>query len=199
MATTAQTSPAAKPKSKGKPSLKKEKIFHPESRKAGQLARTALRKAKLADAQTKRTRKNAATVDKFTFFFHAIPPEAECMSLPELHALVRDVWLTRHDEELEQERAARRKGRPQSARELALEQTKQLEAEEYRTGIEVPDLTHPTNVALFRRWDASEAAYIDLLRFVRINSERLDQAVVSRVGKHASLTKKDDAQMDTSA
>lgn len=51
---------APKPKSKAKQPAKKEKIFHPESRKAGQLARTQLRKAKLADADTKRHRKNSA-------------------------------------------------------------------------------------------------------------------------------------------
>lgn len=75
------------------------------------------------------------SVDKYVFFFHAIPPEAESITLDELHELVRDVWLTRHDPEIEQERAARRKGRPQSAREFALEQIKQQELEEYRTGI----------------------------------------------------------------
>jgi Translation machinery-associated protein 16 len=33
---------------------KREKVFHPESRKAGQLARTQLRKSKLADQASKR-------------------------------------------------------------------------------------------------------------------------------------------------
>ncbi|KZV93142.1 hypothetical protein EXIGLDRAFT_768366 [Exidia glandulosa HHB12029] len=202
VAATASPTAAAsgtKPKPKKQPA-KKEKIFHPESRKAGQLARTQLRKSKLADAKTKRGRKNLALVDKYVFFFHAIPPEAESITLDQLHELVRDVWLTRHDPEIEQERAARRKGRPQSAREFALEQIKQQELEEYRTGIEVPDLTHPANVAVFRRWDEMEAAYIDLLRFIRISSEKPDLLVVSRPGKHASLKQKaDDSVMDTSA
>lgn len=65
---------------------------------------------------------------------------------------------------------------------------------------EVPDLTHPANVAVFRRWDEMEAAYIDLLRFLRISSEKPDLLVVSRPGKHASLKQKaDDSVMDTSA
>ena len=56
-------------------------------------------------------------------------------TLPELHELVVDVWLTRHDAELEEERAARRKGRPKSTKECKLEDIKLREAEEYRTGL----------------------------------------------------------------
>ena len=55
------------------------------------------------------------------------------LTLPELHELVSDVWLPRHNAELEEERAARRKGRPKSTREEKLEQVKLLEAEEYCT------------------------------------------------------------------
>jgi translation machinery-associated protein 16 len=57
------------------------------------------------------------------------------LTLSELHELVADIWLTRHDEELEEERAARRKGRPKSTKEQKLEQVQLREAEEYRTGM----------------------------------------------------------------
>lgn len=63
--------------------------------------------------------------------------------MPELHELVADVWLTRHDAELEEERAARRKGRPKSTKECKLEELKLREAEEYRTGLGESHLTHP--------------------------------------------------------
>lgn len=49
------------------------------------------------------------------------------------------------------------------------------------------DLTHFANVKLFRQWDQTEVAYIDLLRFIRISSERPEVAVVSRPGKHLTL------------
>lgn len=71
--------------------------------------------------------------DVYGFFYHAMPEEGE-LTLEELHAIVRDVWLTRHDEELEEERAARRKGRPKSVKEVKLEDIKLREAEDYRTG-----------------------------------------------------------------
>lgn len=52
---------------------------------------------------------------------------------------------------------------------------------------EVIDLTHEDNVALFRKWDQKEVAYIDLLRFIRIFSGEPDRFVVSRPGKHVTL------------
>ncbi|KAI6042095.1 hypothetical protein EDC04DRAFT_2663828 [Pisolithus marmoratus] len=141
-------------------STKKAKVFHPDSRKAAQLARTQLRKNKLSDARSP---------DVYGFFYHSLPPEG-VLSLQELHSLVRDVWLTRHDHELEEERSARRKGRPKSTKEVKLEEIKLRESEEYRTGMEVLDLTHTANVELFRKWDQTEAAYVQMLRFIRITS-----------------------------
>ncbi|KAN0092615.1 Protein of unknown function (DUF2962) domain containing protein [Tylopilus felleus] len=167
-------------------STKKEKIFHPDSRKAAQLTRTHLRKSKLAEATVKRSKKHAQQVDVYGFFYHALPPVG-VLTLEELHAVVWDVWLTRHDDELGQERSARRKGRPKSTREAKLEEIKLRETEEYRTGIEVPDLTHEPTVELFRKWDQKEVAYVRLLRSIRISSSNPGATVVSNQGKHHSL------------
>jgi translation machinery-associated protein 16 len=132
--------------------VKKEKLFHPSSRKAGQLARKSLRNGKLGNQSSKRSQKHNAqgkcrrarpacalldlhiSVDVYGFFFHALPEEG-VLPLEELHGLIRDVWLARHDEQLEQEKASRRKGRPKSLKESKLEDIKLIEAEEYRTGI----------------------------------------------------------------
>jgi Translation machinery-associated protein 16 len=84
-----------------------------------------------------------SAADFFGFFFHAIPELHEgegsaasaVLTLSELHDLIANVWLTRHDAELEAEREARRKGRPKSTKEQKLEETKLREAEEYRTGM----------------------------------------------------------------
>lgn len=73
-------------------------------------------------------------MDKFVFFYHAIPPEAEAISLEELHIIVRDIWLKRHDEDLAQEKAVRRKGRPKTSKQMHLEEVILQEEEEYRTG-----------------------------------------------------------------
>lgn len=145
-------------------------------------------------------------MDILNFFYTTIPPEG-VLSLEELHLIVRDIWLRRHDEELEIEKAARRKGRPKSTREQKLEETMLREEEVYRTGmgeslallpekfsihalLEIPDLTHEVNVQLFREWDQKEAGYLQLLRFIRISGTTSDTAAVSRSGTHPMLMSK---------
>ncbi|TFK39988.1 translation machinery-associated protein 16, partial [Crucibulum laeve] len=171
---------------KAAPAPKKEKVFHPSSRKAGQFARHALRKGKLGNLASKRGQKHNSLVDVYGFFYHAMPEEG-VLTLEELHNIIREVWLTRFDDELEEERAARRKGRPKSAREVKLEDMRLREAEIYRTGMEVIDLTHAPTVEIFRRWDQKEVAFIGLLRFIRIFSTEPEVAIVSRPGTHQSI------------
>jgi len=126
-----------------------------------------------------------------------MPPEG-VLSLEDLHTIIRDIWLTRFDADIEDEKKSRRKGRPKSVKEQKLEELKLRETEEYRTGMEVIDLTDPLNVELFRRWDQKEVAFMQELRFIRISSDAPELVVVSRPGKHASLVeaKKNDARQD---
>jgi len=155
------------------------------------LARTQFRKSKLTEASAKRHKKASSQIDVYGFFYHAIPPEGGVLTLEELHDIIASVWLRRHDAELEAERTARRKGRHKSAKEMKLEEIKLREAEEYRTGMEVVDLTHPPTVELFRRWDQIELAYIQMLRFIRISSSSPIESVISKPGKHHSLLDSD--------
>lgn len=55
--------------------------------------------------------------------------------------------------------------------------------------VEVVDLTDAANVALFRKWDQKDSAYIQQLRFIRISSAQPDVFTVSRYGQHFSLSK----------
>ncbi|THU97744.1 hypothetical protein K435DRAFT_777827 [Dendrothele bispora CBS 962.96] len=165
---------------------KKEKIFHPQSRKADQLVRKSIRKEKLVGQSTDRKQKNSILADFYGFFYHSLPPEGT-LSLDELHNLIANVWLTRFDEELEAERSSRRKGRPKSTKEQKLEELKLRESEQYRTGFEVIDLTHAPTVALFRTWDQKQVAFIDLLRFIKITSTNPQSVVVVKPGKHITI------------
>jgi len=54
---TATTIPS---KPKPRPKVKEEKLFHPHSRKAGQLERKQLRKAKLTEQASKKAKKESA-------------------------------------------------------------------------------------------------------------------------------------------
>jgi len=141
----------------------------------------------LQTASSKKLQKAANTVDRHAFFLHALPPEVDSLTLAELHQIVRDVWLTRHEPEITTEQLARRKGRPPSTREVNLVKLKESESEEYRTGLEVLDLTSSTNVELLRRWKQDDASYLDILRFIRISRDHPHEIVVSRPGKHRNF------------
>ncbi|QRV88857.1 translation machinery-associated protein 16 [Ceratobasidium sp. AG-Ba] len=182
------------PKSSGKlanketKKFKKEKVFHPQSRKAGQLERAQLRKNKLAGASSKRARNLNAKADRYAFFFHALPPDVSSMTLPEIHDIVKTVWLARHDELLEAEQVQRRPGKPPSTRELALREMKLQDEELYRSGLTLPDLTDSTTVTLFRAWEtrSHDPAYLHLLRTIRISSANPDSFVVEHIGAQAA-------------
>ncbi|KAJ6591648.1 hypothetical protein DFH09DRAFT_180475 [Mycena vulgaris] len=174
--------PKAKAPAKGGKPPKKEKVFHPDSRKAGQLARNALRKGKLGNLRTKRTKKASSLLQLYAFFHAALPAddgEDKALTLPQLHTMAQ-AWLARGDAELAEEQAARRKGRPKSPREIRLEERRLREQETYRTGMEIPDLTDAATLARFRKWDVASIGYAHLLRFVRISSALPDDIVFSR-------------------
>jgi translation machinery-associated protein 16 len=84
---------------------------------------------------------------------------------------------------LQTEQATRRKGRPKSAKENQLEEIKRHDAEEYRTGLELPDLTDQHNVSLFRQWDGVDISYLRILRFIRICGEFPDVVHLARMGR----------------
>ena len=128
---------------------KKEKIYHPQSRKAEQLVRKAHRKERLGNIATNRSKKNSAlgqcanlnlsnhtahtgTADFYAFFYNQLPTNG-ALTLEQLHSALKN-WLGRHDQQLEREKAQRRKDRPKSAKEVKLEELKLRESEEYRTG-----------------------------------------------------------------
>ncbi|KAJ1306788.1 hypothetical protein OPQ81_007774 [Rhizoctonia solani] len=183
MAPAAKT-PTKNPTNKPGKKPNKEKVFHPQSRKAGQLERTQLRKAKLANASSKRGKNLVTKADRYAFFFHALPPDVSALSLPEIHDIIQSVWLARHDESLEAEQSSRRPGRPPSARELALLEMKRQDEEVYRTGLTLPDLTDPETVTLFRAWEdkSHDPAYLHLLRSIRVSRENPDKMVVEHIG-----------------
>ncbi|KAG8969553.1 hypothetical protein FRC03_001992 [Tulasnella sp. 419] len=169
----------------GSGSKTKEKLFHPESRKAGQLERKKLRKQKLVVAKSHRTQAQTDRIDRFVFFYHALPLDVPCLTLAEIHELIRDVWVTRHDSAIAAEEAARRKGRPRSVREEKLRALRTAELEEYRTGLEIPDLTDAPTVEMFRKWENAEPGYLPILRLIRVSSTKPDEIIVSSQGFRA--------------
>jgi hypothetical protein len=75
------------------------------------------------------------TVERPIFFHLSLPPAPfEAYDLPSLHELIKDVYLTRNDEELDELKKARRPGRPKAKREIEIEEIKRKENAEYENG-----------------------------------------------------------------
>jgi translation machinery-associated protein 16 len=75
------------------------------------------------------------TADRHVFFYHALPPDVISLTLSDIHSIIKEAWLPRHDEALQSLTLSRRPGRPPSTKELQLSEVKLREAEEYRTGL----------------------------------------------------------------
>jgi hypothetical protein len=64
-----------------------------------------------------------------------MPTNVPVISLAQLHKIVTDIWLKRHDEDLRVERESRRAGRPRSAKEDKLLELQLQDREEFRSGL----------------------------------------------------------------
>lgn len=126
-------------------------------------------------------------VDRIMTFVLLLPEEKT--HLPDLYAFhdfVTTFYLGRHDEELRALRQEQRPGRPKAKRLMELEELQAAEQQEYREGMDVPDLCNETNVALLRAWKGDPQA-IPLFRFVRISSSDRDLCRVIQAGTHKQL------------
>ncbi|CDZ96886.1 Translation machinery-associated protein 16 [Phaffia rhodozyma] len=162
---------------------------HPGSRRAGQMDRIVLRKAKLSKASQARAKSTSQRLERPLFFHHSLSePPFECHTLQGLHDLISEVYLTRWDDELETLRKERRAGRPKSKREDDLEEIKRREAQEYESGFEVPDLTNPTTVTLLRSWTSCDPSFLPQLRYIRVSKINPEHVVVSKKGLSREYT-----------
>ena len=118
-----------------------------------------------------RNRSSNAKVDRLSTLILMLPDDIDALpDLVAVHAFVRENFLTRHDDELQELKAERRPGRPPHKRELELKETIAKELQEYNAGFELPDLTSTTNVKLLRDWQGDPQA-LPLFRMVRISGK----------------------------
>lgn len=78
------------------------------------------------------------TVDRHIYFVHAMPDDQLSVSLPELHQILAD-YIARNDDEMaelrkEREERAWRKGEGKTKREVELDNAKEADESEYRSG-----------------------------------------------------------------
>ncbi|KAG2175500.1 hypothetical protein INT43_001147 [Umbelopsis isabellina] len=154
--------------------------MHPSSRKAFQLTRVVMRNDRLEQrARSKETVGNPK-IDRYLWFKFALDDTLPCATTEELHSLIQ-MYLCRHDEELENLQALRKGNRPKTGRQDILEALIKKEKDEYEKGfgktanyldimthiaafadttisscLELPDLQNPKNVKILRSWDGDK-------------------------------------------
>lgn len=165
---------------------RKESATHPNSRRAAQLARVAHRESLLSQRAAVRNKTTQKKSERVLTLVGLIDPELESIDLHAMHALVAEDYLSINRSLLEQERKARRSGRPPSAKEAALSEAVRKEEEEYDNGMDVPDLRNPVNVRLLREWNG-DSQMLPLYDFIRISRKIPEVVKLIQVGSHKLL------------
>ncbi|ORX58187.1 hypothetical protein DM01DRAFT_1302217 [Hesseltinella vesiculosa] len=145
--------------------IKKRENLHPYSRKAQQLARIVMRKDKIG---SKVNSKKDNIANRWLWFRYSLDDGVAYTDEKGMHELVQ-LYLKRHDDELAELRAQRQKTkRPKSQREHLLEATLTSEKDEYRSGMDLPDMTIRKSLEVLRQWDGDSNG-MDKIRTIRLH------------------------------
>ncbi|BFZ56878.1 translation machinery-associated protein 16 [Savitreella phatthalungensis] len=151
----------------------KKEHAHPHSRKANQIQRAALRDERIKGATARREKDRYTLINRVGFFKVAvITGDRKTLTEDEVHELIK-TYINRRQGELEDEKAARRPGRPKSTKEDLLSMAIEQEQAEYKTGFKVPDMTDEVNVINLKAWKGDHGGlnHIKLVELPRRSDE----------------------------
>jgi translation machinery-associated protein 16 len=130
----------------------KKEQAHPNSRKANQIQRAALRDERISAATTQRSKEHMKFVNRIGFFkIAAMSTDSPTIDDAQARVLVQ-TYIDRNKGEQADLAAARRPGRPKSSREDQLQMLYDVEMSEFRSGFKIPDLLDDKNVAMLKAW-----------------------------------------------
>ncbi|CDH57117.1 ring finger domain-containing protein [Lichtheimia corymbifera JMRC:FSU:9682] len=133
--------------------IKNRDAVHPYSRKAQQLQRVILRKNKLTQKKGDRTATNSR-VERWLWFRYALDESIQCATKQQIHDLI-EMYIERNDEQLQTLEAERQKlmHKRKDPKYDLLVANKELDLNEYKSGIELPDFNDGKNLKRLRDWD----------------------------------------------
>ncbi|KAF2481826.1 translation machinery-associated protein 16 [Neohortaea acidophila] len=140
--------------------------LHENSRDARRLRRAGTRDDRVARGSAVREKLNRRWIDRVFFCQDRLPATLHPLGLEEVQEIVEE-YLARHDEELEQLKAERRAGRPPSTRQTLLEQQKTVDAQEYESGLWLPNLQDEETLVKLDVWQGDWTGLANM-RFVRL-------------------------------
>jgi translation machinery-associated protein 16 len=124
---------------------------HPYSRKAVQMKRAILRQATGSQKEVIRHEPRKRAIDKLMWFKEQLPTSNE-MSMEQIHEIL-EKYIQRNSTEIQEIKKTLRPGRPKPNRLDLLETLREKELQDYKVGMDMPDLSLPENVQLLREWD----------------------------------------------
>ncbi|ORZ18991.1 hypothetical protein BCR42DRAFT_411995 [Absidia repens] len=147
--------------------VKKREELHPYSRKAQQLSRIIMRKDKLTTTRGATTTKDLLA-QRWMWFRFALDESLPCTTKADMHDMI-EMYLERNDDELkrlQQERVTTK--RPKTSREHMIEAAIASDKDEYKSGMELPDLTNGKAVKLLRAWEGDTNG-MNLIKTIRLH------------------------------
>lgn len=164
--------PVTKSLGKIQKGLKGKKFtVHPKGRKFQQLNRATLREEKIALKKKAHNEKRSHELARMTFIQSAINSDSlkgkKVFTYEDTAVLIQE-FIARDDDELNELKAKRRSNRPPSGRQLLLQQKRDLEMEEFKSGFLCPDLTDEDNVVFLRAWNQTFGG-LSTLKLIRVN------------------------------
>jgi len=156
----------------------KPTALNANSRDSRSLIRAGIRDQRVSKTESLRQKLNLPYLNRTVFIQESLfgededareAIEARAYDIAEVQDLI-ETFLERHSEEYEQEKAARRPGRPASGREEVLKKNEATERHEYEAGFWVPDLSDADNVKAFKEWKGTWIG-LNIIKFVRITKD----------------------------
>lgn len=150
---------------------KSNAAIHVKGRNFKRLNRASLRQKKLEDrkAQHLEQKQNELQIVKYFQEEVNLATEKEVFGLIEMKAYIEN-FLKRYDEELDQLKAERRKGRPPTTRQLLLEEKVKYDENIYETGIKIPDVSDAETVRILRSWNGTIGG-ASILKYIHVSKD----------------------------
>lgn len=151
----------------------KKHTVHPRGRKFHKLTRATLRENKIAAKKRAHNERRSNELARIQYIQDVINTETfknqESFTHEETAVFIQQ-FISRDDQELEELNKKRRANRPPANKQLLLQQKRDLEMEEFRSGFLCPDLTDQKNVIFLRNWNHTFGS-LSTLKLIRINDK----------------------------
>ncbi|KAG9479966.1 hypothetical protein GDO78_011797 [Eleutherodactylus coqui] len=177
--------------------VKQEKVIHPYSRKAAQLAREGHKQDRKEKMKNEKAVKLSILREKLEWFQGHLEPNKTEYTKKEACELIES-YLHRFDTELEQielhNSIKGRQARQHGSRESVIKQTIERERGLYNGyGMEIPDIANTKHLKTFREWDLD----LNKLPNIKMRKFSVSDSLLKVKKDHSAEDAEDEEKMET--